>query len=163
MSLRALRVRNALFSLIGKLAMAVVLKSDVACGRCGVMQPCEIEFLWGEDNAWHTYRIGASIQWKSSWRQRRAPELGRSIAELDPVWIHGSGATPCHGPQDFLIEIRANRIRGVQALPEIPTKLHGFGLFGVNKDAFYCTFQGPSRAWPLPVTEHDLQWLRGLL
>ena len=60
----------------------------------------------------------------------------------------------CHGLQDFLIELRANRIRGVRALPPVPARLHGFGLFGAKKDAFFCTFRGPSRAWPslLPLT-----------
>lgn len=143
--------------------MAVVLQAAVACGSCQAMQCCEIEFMWGEDSPWHRYQVGASVHWKSSWRRRQAPELGMGIAELDPLWIHGSGATPCHGPQDFLIEIRANRIRGVRALPQVPAKLQGFGLFGANKRAFYCAIQGPSLAWPLPVTEHDLQWLRDLL
>lgn len=118
--------------------------------------------MWGEDSPWHGYRIGSNIRWKSRRRHAVVPEFGVRLSALDPVWLHGTGATPCQREQDFLIEIRDNRIRSVRTLPAAPPKLLGFGFYGTPPSFFVCGYKGPVRTWPAPLDEDDLRWLRAV-
>lgn len=142
--------------------MSVVLEADAVCVVCAARHPAKIEFMWGADSPWHGYRIGANIRWKPRRRDAAIPSLGVRLSELDPVWIHGSGVMSCGHAQDFLIEIRDNRIRGVRTLPPTPPKLLGFGWYGTPPRFFVCGHKGPGQTWPTPLDESDLGWLRAV-
>lgn len=151
--------RQQRFPLVIMLPMSVVLDTEVLCGSCQAIHLATIEFMWGEDNPWHRYRIGAAIHWKSGWRDRFAPGLGVRLSEVDPVWVHGLGATPCQSVQDFLIELRGNRIRSVCTIPPVPPTLIGFGWYGVPRSFFHCGYNGPHRTWPVPLDASAQHWL----
>lgn len=140
--------------------MAVLLQAQVDCAECRTTHPAEIEFMWGEDNAWHCYGMGDNIKWKSGWRKRVVPALGLRLVDMNPVWIHGVDAGPTADHKDYLITILGNRIRDVRALPAVPPRLYGFGLAGWQQDLFCCSARGPSLAWPEPLDACDEQWLR---